>query len=228
MNNRPMKNIYKSIFVIALALVLTSCWNKKSGPNYQYFPQTDMYESPSYETYQEHEMFPDSKTAMDPADNTIARGHEVYPYPNTFDGKKAATEHYKNPLAFTEKNVKNGGQLYDIYCAICHGFKGDGNGPLSQREKMMGIPGFDDPNRNMTEGDIYHVMYYGLNNMGSYASQTTHKERWQIVHYIQTLQDQLTGKDKREFEEDTSLNRDNFDKEINPNHVTRMASKNNQ
>lgn len=215
-----MKNIYKPILVIALAFVATSCFNKKKGPNYQYFP--DMYVSPSYETYGEYEIFPDGQSAQTPAENTIARGHEVYGYPNTFDGKKQATAELKNPIPFTERNVKHGGELYDIYCAICHGFKGDGKGPLAEREKIMGIPGFDDPNRDLTEGDIYHVIYYGLNNMGSYASQTTAKERWQIVHYVQTLQDELNGKEKREFARDSSVNRDHYDKEINPNHATRL------
>lgn len=218
-----MKNIYKPILVIALAFVATSCFNKKKGPNYQYFP--DMYEPVSYDAYNEGEIFPDGKSAMDPAENTIARGHDTYGYPNSFDGKNAAAEELKNPLPFTERNVKHGGELYDIYCAICHGFKGDGKGPLAEREKIMGIPGFDDPNRNLTEGDIYHVIYYGLNNMGSYASQTTHKERWQIVHYIQTLQDELNGNEKREFVNDTTENKDHFDAEISPSHLSGIRIK---
>ncbi len=219
-----MKYIYKSILVIFLAFTATACFNKKKGPNYQYFP--DMYESPSYETYGEYEIFPDGQSALSPAENTIPRGWEVYEYANDRNGQKAAAENLKNPLPFTERNVNKGGQLYDVYCAICHGFGGDGNGPLAEREKFMGIPGFDDPNRDMSEGNIFHVMYYGLNNMGSYAHQTTTKERWQIVHYVQTLKDELNGEDKREFEKDTLLNRDNFDVEINPNHKTRMALKN--
>lgn len=219
-----MKNIYKSILVIALAFTATACFNKKKGPNYQYFP--DMYESPSYETYGEYEIFPDGQSAMKPAENSIPRGWDVYEYPNSFDGKKAATANLKNPLPFTEANVNKGGQLYDIYCAICHGFNGDGKGPLAEREKFMGIPGFDDQNRSMAEGNIYHVMYYGLNNMGSYAAQTTTKERWQIVHYIETLKNKLEGKEERAYVKDTTLNRDHYDKEITPNRENRMALKN--
>lgn len=219
-----MKVIYKSILVIAIAFTATSCFNKKKGPNYQFFP--DMYESPSYETYEKHEMFPDEQSALKPAENTISRGWEVYEYPNTFDGKKAASENLKNPLAFTEENVNKGGQLYDIYCAICHGYNGDGKGPLVEREKFLGIPSFDDANRDMSQGNIYHVMYYGLNNMGSYAAQTTTKERWQIAHYVQTLKEKLEGGQAREFEKDSTLNRERFDREINPNHEARMAIKN--
>lgn len=208
-----MKRLYHIIPVFALALMVTSCFNKER-PNYQYFP--DMYEDWAYDTYGEYSIFPNDQQAMSPVEGTINRGWEGFDYPQTLAGRKAATDSLKNPLPFTERNVQHGKEIYDIYCAICHGAKGDGNGPLAAREKMMGIPAFDDENRNMTEGDIYWVVYYGLNNMGSYAPQTTNKERWQMIHYVQTLQDELKGNEPREFEKDSSLNRDHYDKEISP------------
>lgn len=208
-----MKSLYKFILVIALAALTTACFNKRR-PNYQYFP--DMYTSPSYETYGEYEIFPEGQSAMLPAEGTIPLGWEEYEYPNTFNGKLDATENLKNPLPFTEENVKVGKELYDIYCAICHGGKGDGKGALATREKIMGIPGFDDPNRNMTEGDIYHVIYYGLNNMGSYAVQTTTKERWQITHYVTQLQDELNGRAKRGYVKEAEGYNQYFDREVTP------------
>ena len=69
-------------------------------------------------------------------------------------------------------NLNKGKELYTIYCAICHGDKGDGKGTLAEREKILGIPAYNDPGRAITEGSVYHVMYYGINNMGSYAAQT--------------------------------------------------------
>jgi len=35
---------------------------------------------------------------------------------------------------------------------------------------------------------MYHSIYYGKNNMGSYASQLSRRQRWQIVQYIRALQ----------------------------------------
>jgi len=43
-----------------------------------------------------------------------------------------------------------------------------------------------------------------LNSMGSYASQTTIKERWQIDHYVMKLKGTLTGAPERTFESDTA------------------------
>ena len=41
--------------------------------------------------------------------------------------------------------------------------------------------------------DYNGSIQYGKNNMGSYASQLTRKERWQMVQYIRTLQPKATA-----------------------------------
>lgn len=208
-----MKSSFKLILVIMVAFTVTSCFDKKQ-PNYQYFP--NMYTSPSYETYGDYEIFPNGQEAMVPPEGTIQRGWKPYGYPDSNDGYKDAKANLKNPLPYTENNVNVGKEHYTTYCAICHGGKGDGKGTLATREKILGIPGFDDPGRAITEGSVYHVMYYGLNNMGSYAAQTSEKERWQIDLYVMDLKRELEGKPKREFVEDTTTNSEHFDKEINP------------
>ena len=48
-------------------------------------------------------------------------------------------------------------------CASCHGNKGDGKGNLVKREKILGIPSYDDVGRAINEGSIYHTIYYGKN-----------------------------------------------------------------
>ena len=62
-----------------------------------------------------------------------------------------------------------------------------------QREKFLGIPSYADPGRNITEGSIYHVQMFGLNAMGSYASQTNELERWQITQHVLNLKAALKG-----------------------------------
>lgn len=208
-----MKRVYHSILVIALAFTATACFNEKQ-PNYQYFP--DMYTSPSYEAYGDYEVFPKGQEALKPVEGTMARGETVFEYPHTLDGKLAATKELKNPLPFTKANAENGKALYDIYCAICHGKKGDGQGPLMKREKILGIPGFDAANRDIVPGNIYYTMYYGLNNMGSYASQLTTKESWQIVQHVMILKASLLGTTPPAFVKDTTVNSEHFDQEITP------------
>ena len=75
--------------------------------------------------------------------------------------------------------------LYTIYCASCHGTKGDGQGDLVKNEKFLGVPNYKD--RDITEGSIYYVLMYGKNMMGSHSSQLTEEERWQVTAYVQEL-----------------------------------------
>lgn len=185
-----MKNIVKIALFSSVSLLLVSCFNKRE-PNYQYMP--NMYESVSYETYQEAGVFRDSMEAQLPAKGSIKRGWLPYEYPDTPAGLAAAKDSLHNPLlsdtANFDENIANGKYLFDIYCAVCHGEKGDGQGILVQREKFLGIPNYKD--RDITQGSIYHVIYYGLNSMGSYATQINEKERWQVALYVEKLRNDL-------------------------------------
>lgn len=187
-----MKSLIKIGVVFGAALLMTSCFNK-SQPNYQYFP--NMYESVGYETYQEVENVPyggfaeNNMEAQTPAEGTVKRGWMPYEYENTNEGYAAAKAELKNPLEATEENLAKGKELYGIYCAICHGTKGNGQGHLVKTEKFLGIPSYAD--REITEGSIYHVLMYGLNNMGSHANQLAAQERWQVVQHVLKLKSEL-------------------------------------
>lgn len=160
-------------------------------PNYQYMP--NMYEPVGYETYSEADIFENGQEAKLPAEGTVPRGYSPYEYEDSTDGLNLAKAELKNPLQPTEENLAAGAQLYTIYCAVCHGDKGDGNGILVQREKYLGIPSYADPGRLITEGGVYHVQMYGINSMGSYASQTNELERWQITQHVMNLKATLKG-----------------------------------
>ena len=155
-----MKNIVNIAVTILIMLSVTSCFDKKK-PNYRYMP--NMYTSVAVETYSEYEILPNGQAALTPVKGTISRGWMPYEYENTQEGKALATKELKIPLAVNEENLAKGKELFNIYCAICHGNKGDGQGTLVKREKFLGIPSLADKGRNITEGDIYHVMMYGLN-----------------------------------------------------------------
>ena len=183
-----MKSFIKIGIVLGTAVVMTSCFNK-SERNYQFFP--NMYEPVPYEALDESNAFPDGMEALIPADGTISRGGSLYEYPDTNEGYEAAKTNLKSPLdsVSNEANLSKGKVLYDIYCAICHGGKGDGQGTLVQREKFLGVPNYID--RDITEGSTYHVIYHGRNAMGSYAAQLNEKERWQVTEYVMQLRGNL-------------------------------------
>lgn len=181
-----MKSLIK-ILVVAVVFVAVSC-NKSTAPNYQFMP--NMYESAGYETYGEA-VFPNGLEAQLPAEGSIPRGYIPFDIDNTNDGYELAKATLTNPLDSTQVDLERGKALYDIYCGICHGNKGKGQGKLVKREKILGIPSYDDVGRAITEGSIYHTIYYGKNAMGSYANQLKEEERWQVVAYVLKLKADL-------------------------------------
>lgn len=181
-----MKSLYKIVAVVGLSVMATSCFDK-SKPNYQFMP--NMYEAVPYETYSEHSVFKGGKEGQLPVEGTIKRGFVPYEIPNTPEGYTLAKETLKSPLDSISLNPKKGKELFNIYCAICHGEKGDGKGNLVKREKFLGVPNYKD--REITEGSIYHVITYGLNSMGSHANQLSQEERWQVADYVLKLRSEL-------------------------------------
>ena len=180
-----MKN-FKLIIALVVFASIISCNNKRT-PQVQYMP--DMYESIPYNP-NGAEGINNAPVNLKPAAGTISRGgHPTYNIADTNEGYELAKTTLTNPLEATEENLENGKKMYDIYCASCHGKKGDGNGVLSQREKFSGIPNYKD--RDITAGSIYHVIMHGKNLMGSHASQITYTERWQIVQYVEKLRTDL-------------------------------------
>ena len=174
------------LLIIILSIGLYSCADP-SRPNYQYFP--NMYEPVGYGTYAYSDAFANGIEAQVPVEGTIARGWEPYDYLNTNEGYEEAKANLISPLEITKENSANGKELYAIYCAVCHGSKGDGQGILMTREKFLGVPSYAD--REITPGSIYHVLMYGKNAMGSHAGQVNAKERWQIAQHVMDLRSKL-------------------------------------
>ena len=207
-----MKKLITILTVVLASTTLVSCFDS-SKPNYQFMDE--MYRSQSYDTYGEYNIFPNQQQAMLPAEGTIPRGWMPYEYEDTPDGLARARQELKNPLPVTEANLASGKHMYTVNCAVCHGDKGDGQGILPQREKFLGVPSFDDQGRVLTSGSIYHVIMYGMNAMGSYASQTSEQERWQIVMYVENLKASLKGEDPLPMADDLAkFEADKMDAEL--------------
>lgn len=129
-------------------------------------------------------------------------GSVPYYYANTEPERaRASREITANPFPITDASLTNGKELYTIYCAICHGVKGDGQGYLVRDEDpAAGIAAgvYPAAPANLlldtfvlaSPGRIYHAIMYGRNVMGSYADKLSFKERWDVIHYIRSIQAQ--------------------------------------
>ncbi|MGB3800175.1 MAG: cytochrome c [Lewinella sp.] len=131
--------------------------------------------------------------------NAIAiptNGHVPYYYEDTPEGREAAiADNASNPFPITDEGMIRGGNLYSIFCAICHGEAGDGLGYIYDTEKnpQAKYPAqpasfIRDEFIEASNGRYYHAIMYGYNVMGAYADKMNYEERWQVIHYIRSLQ----------------------------------------
>ncbi|TBO41937.1 c-type cytochrome [Pedobacter kyonggii] len=187
------KFVYTAFLAIAFAATFSACKDKRStGLEYA----RNMYDPIAYNPDQPNKNFKDGKTAQLPPAHTKPVGFTEYDeYPNTTEGYEAAGVSMVNPLPVDTVNLAQGKHLFDVFCSPCHGEKGDGQGHLVKIEKFSGVPayqtGASSRGGNMvdlTAGKIYHTITYGVNNMGSHASQISPTDRWKVVMYVQQLQ----------------------------------------
>lgn len=186
-----------STLILATATVFVACHGKRE-PGRIYMP--DMAYSRAVETYSEHDSLkftadPNNKGRLIYYDakavaGTMKRG-EALPYTIAHDSLGyIASATVKNPIdTLSKADLAEAGRLFNINCAICHGAKAEGNGPIASSGKIGGIANLTlDTYVKMADGTMFHSMTYGKNLMGSYASQLDTRQRWAIIKYIRTLQ----------------------------------------
>lgn len=125
--------------------------------------------------------------------STPRNGHVNYYYQDTPEDRiRAGREMTSNPFPLTKSGLEKGKANYDIYCSICHGAKGDGAGYLVRDDGGV-YPAqpanfLKDEFIASNEGRYYHSIMYGLNVMGGYSDKLSYEERWEVIHYIRSLQ----------------------------------------
>jgi hypothetical protein len=180
-----------SLFITAsllfLSFWLSSCERKVEKGKYQFF--FEMHDSIPYDAFDDNPFTADGKTLREPPKGTIPRGYKPYHYDKTPQDSERAGRELKNPFPRTHENLARGEELYKIFCIVCHGPTGGGDGPVAgkfpppqsfQSDYMKALP----------QGRIYHTITHGSYLMGSYASQILPEDRWKLVLYVQALQRQ--------------------------------------
>ncbi len=184
--------------IIAIAFLISCGSDKRRNPGSIYMP--DMAYSRAYEAYSvldtnqfRSEIGGDAHKAFFNAGavaGTIKRGDLAdYPYANDSVGY-VLSKNVANPIkkdSMSKADMAEAGRLYNINCGVCHGEKGLANGPVA--EKVGAVANLTNPTYvAMSDGTMFHSLQYGKNNMGSYASQLSKKQRWMIINYVRTLQ----------------------------------------
>jgi mono/diheme cytochrome c family protein len=170
----------------------------------------DMQDQPRYKYYKKSDFFPDNRASRDLPDGTVPRGqlHEnkaFYtgkvdnPDPNAVattttdaSGNTIITSFpnmiAKIPVPVTKELVDRGQDRFNIFCIVCHGALGNGDGMIVRRGFPKPPTYHDDRLRNAPDGHFFDVMTNGFGRMNSYADKLTPADRWAVVSYIRTLQ----------------------------------------
>lgn len=115
--------------------------------------------------------------------------------PNWFGKEMNAATATKNPHPATPESLANGKLQFDTYCAVCHGdgktMNDLGMAKSKVNEKGMIAPAILFMTPGFTDGYLYNKIKYASGAiMPPLGYATTAKERWDIVNYIRTLENQ--------------------------------------
>lgn len=206
-----MNSGLKYLILTTVIAMVVSCRAKNDYPGLEYAP--NMYHSVAYEPlkqikdkdagswvnsdddpygeyYSSNPNNPFEMNMREPVANTVRRAKDGFlPYRVHKDSIDYAARYIKNPLDSTEAIIAEGKELFSIYCMTCHGETGQGDGLTGVVFK--GVPAYNVGRvKELPEGHIFHVITHGKGRMGSHASQIGIADRWKIVRYVQTLQNQ--------------------------------------
>ncbi|HVO33612.1 MAG TPA: cytochrome c, partial [Elusimicrobiota bacterium] len=108
--------------------------------------------------------------------------------PLLYTGKLGGKPSDIMPFPVTPELLARGRERFDIFCSVCHGRLGDGQGMIVKR-------GFPTPPSYHTErlrkepiGYFFDVMTNGFGKMYSYGDRVPVRDRWAIAAYIRALQ----------------------------------------
>ena len=92
------------------------------------------------------------------------------------------------PFPVTREVVERGRERYQIFCSMCHGATGAGDGMIVRRGYKQPPSYFTEDLRNAPVGHFFDVITNGWGSMPRYSQQIPAQDRWAIIAYIRALQ----------------------------------------
>ena len=164
----------------------------------------DMQDQPKMKPFRGSTFFTDGLSGRQPIEGTVPRGF-MRTDTEYFTGKKSVssvqpavaqpspTNAFADdvdtfPFPITKETVQRGRERYEIFCSVCHGSTGNGDGMVVRRGFRRAASFNDDRLRQAPVGHFFDAITNGWGAMPSYSSQIPVQDRWAIIAYIRALQ----------------------------------------
>jgi len=134
----------------------------------------------------------DDRTKRNPIEGTVPYGFYKDDNPEFYLGKNSEGDYLNKVseiLDIDEDFIKRGQERFNIYCSVCHGYSGVGNGLVAQNDEYNVIVTsiLSETLDDKSDGYFYDIISNGKNNMKGYSGQINEEDRWAIVTYIRAL-----------------------------------------
>jgi mono/diheme cytochrome c family protein len=166
-----------------------------------------MQDQPKMKPYRPTTFFRDGLSSRPPVEGTVPRGF-LHTDSEFFTGKKrgsaptATASPSTNasgaaafpddlevlPIVVNKEVLDRGRGRFEIFCSVCHGLTGNGDGMVVRRGYRRAASFHDDRLRQAPVGHFFDAITNGWGAMPSYAPQIAVQDRWAIVAYIRALQ----------------------------------------
>lgn len=192
-----MRHVYLITFFVCVLLVSILGFRDTifTRPPIDVFPEwafPSMEHQPKPRPQSASKFFADGRADRVPPQHTVARGMlrlDDHRYAGKTGDQFAGG--FPQGITIHREFLERGRDRYQIYCAVCHGVAGDGQG-ITVKYGMGTVAAngnyHTDRLRTMPEGEIYNTITNGKNTMLPYADKLSPDDRWAVVAYIRALQ----------------------------------------
>lgn len=139
----------------------------------------DMRDQPRVEAYEAAPVESDALRPRTAVPGTVPRALPT--------GAWSMDEKFEQPR-WTENLLHRGREHFDIYCSVCHGRDGYGQGMVVQRGYPQAQSLHTQRLRSVKDRHLFQVITGGFRNMPAYGKQIHPRDRWAIVAYVRALQ----------------------------------------
>lgn len=146
-----------------------------------------MIDQPSYRPFEANPRFDDGMAMRRPPPGTVPRSAVVGPA-ELVSGRDDEGWLADFPLEVDRALVDRGRDRFRIFCAVCHGARGDGVSQVAENMDLRPPPSLvDPPYRDYPPGRIFAVATEGYGLMPSYREELTVHDRWAVTAFVQVL-----------------------------------------